>query len=318
LKLKGDKMIAGDYEKILKVISRNSNLDISELEERVEEKRKKLAGLISKEGAAQVIAAELGISFDEEKMKIEELSQNMRSVNMVGKVINISPIRTFVRNGKEGKVVNLTVADDTSNIRVVLWDMHHISLIEKDEIKNGTSVEINNGSMRNGEVHLGSFSEIKVSDELFDKVITERVAKEKSISNFNENENVSVRAFIVQTFPAKFFNVCPECSKKVDFEDNNFICKEHGKVAPEKRAILNLVVDDGTETIRVVAFHENIEKLGLPLEEERLSIEKQSLLGKERIFVGNVRNNSYFNNLELILNSSKEVDLDKLINELEK
>jgi len=311
-------MIAGDYEKILKVISRNSNLDISELEERVEEKRKKLAGLISKEGAAQVIAAELGISFDEEKMKIEELSQNMRSVNMVGKVINISPIRTFVRNGKEGKVVNLTVADDTSNIRVVLWDMHHISLIEKDEIKNGTSVEINNGSMRNGEVHLGSFSEIKVSDELFDKVITERVAKEKSISNFNENENVSVRAFIVQTFPAKFFNVCPECSKKVDFEDNNFICKEHGKVAPEKRAILNLVVDDGTETIRVVAFHENIEKLGLPLEEERLSIEKQSLLGKERIFVGNVRNNSYFNNLELILNSSKEVDLDKLINELEK
>ena len=50
-------MILGNYEKILNVLSKSSGLDIDELEKKVEDKRSKLAGLISKEGAAQVVAA---------------------------------------------------------------------------------------------------------------------------------------------------------------------------------------------------------------------------------------------------------------------
>ncbi|GAI11756.1 unnamed protein product, partial [marine sediment metagenome] len=79
-------MIQGNYEKILRVISTASGLSIDELERKVEEKRSKLAGLISKEGAAQVVAAELGISFDEQKLKIEELESGMKRVNTIGKI----------------------------------------------------------------------------------------------------------------------------------------------------------------------------------------------------------------------------------------
>lgn len=310
-------MIQGNYEKILKVISRNSDLGVSEIEQKVEAKRQKLAGLISKEGAAQVIAAELGISFDEEKLKIEELSQDMKKVNLIGKVINLSPVRSFEKNDRKGKVVNLLVADDTSNVRVVLWDIHHISLIEKNEIKEGSVIEISNGSMRSGEVHLGSFSELKTINKNLDNVVTEKVVNEKPISKFNVNENVASRAFVVQIFPARFFHVCPECKKKANSEGENFVCNEHGKIAPEKRAILNLVVDDGTETIRVVAFHENISKLGLPLKEEELSEKKQELLGKELVFIGNVRHNNYFDNAELIINDVKNINPDDLIQKLE-
>ena len=53
----------GNYERILKVIAKSSGLTESEIEGKVEAKRSKLAGLISREGAAQVVAAELGISF---------------------------------------------------------------------------------------------------------------------------------------------------------------------------------------------------------------------------------------------------------------
>ncbi|MCK4647856.1 DUF2240 family protein, partial [Candidatus Pacearchaeota archaeon] len=125
-----------NYERILEKISKSSGLEKEEIERRIEAKRAKLSGLISKEGAAQVIAAELGISFDNEKLKIEELLPGMRKVNVIGKVINLSPVRTFTtKKGDAGKVANVFLADDTSNIKVVLWDTNHISLIEKEEIK---------------------------------------------------------------------------------------------------------------------------------------------------------------------------------------
>ena len=310
-----------NYERILEKISKSAGVEKEEIERRVEAKRAKLSGLISKEGAAQVIAAELGISFDNEKLKIEELLPGMRKVNLTAKVINLSPVRTFTtKKGDEGKVVNLFVADDTSNIRVVLWDTNHISLVEKEEIKEGSVIEFVNGTMRDGELHLGSFSEVKPSSEVFNEVHTEKVVKEKPIANFNVSDNIGVRAFIVQMFDPRFFNVCPECGKKPATEGEDFVCAEHGKIMPEKRGILNLVIDDGTESIRGVLFHETIKGLGLTdLENpEKVAEEKVGLLGKEMVFSGNVRMNTYFNNPELIINEVQEVNLDELITKLEK
>ncbi len=309
-----------NYERILEKISKSAGMEKEEIENRVEAKRVKLSGLISKEGAAQVIAAELGISFDNEKLKIEELLPEMRKVNLTAKVINMSPVRTFTtKKGEEGKVVNLFVADDTSNIRIVLWDTNHISLVEKGEIKEGSIIEFINGSMRDGELHLGSFSEVKLSNEVFENVHEEKIIKEKPIANFNISDNIGVRAFIVQIFEPRFFHVCPECKKKATAEGEDFVCAEHGKVMPEKRAILNLVIDDGTESIRAVFFHETINGLGLTdLENpEKMVEQKQMMLGKEMVFSGNVRMNTYFNNPELIIDGVQEINLDELIGKLE-
>ncbi len=313
-------MIEGNYEKILEKISKISELEKGELDRRVEAKRAKLAGLISKEGAAQIVAAELGISFDNEKLKIDELLPGMRKINTVGKIIDLSPVRKFTtKKGDEGKVVNLLIADETSNIKIVLWDTNHIELIEKGEITKGKIVEIMNGSMRDSEIHLGSFSELKLSSEVLNDVKTERVVKEKNIFDFRVGESSSVRAFIVQVFEPRFFNVCPECKRKVVSEGDSFACAEHGKVAPEKRALINIVLDDGTESIRGVLFHESLPKIGITELDnpEKLIQQKQNLLGKEMIFLGDVRNNKFFNNTEFIINGTKEINFDELIGELE-
>ena len=312
-------MIQGNYEKILEKIAKSAGLEKEEIERRIEAKRAKLSGLISKEGAAQIIAAELGISFDNEKLKIDELLPGMRKVNVVGKVIGLFPVRTFMRKGEEGKVANLVIADETSNIKVVLWDTNHIELIEKGEIVEERAVEILNATMRDNEIHLGSFSELKLSDEVLENVKTEKIVKEKNIVDFRIGDSLSVRAFIVQAFEPRFFNVCPECKKKVNPEGDDFVCGEHGKVVSEKRALINIVLDDGTESIRTVLFHENLAGLGITeLEnQERLSNQKEDLLGKEMIFSGNVRNNKFFNNPEFIVDEVKEVNLDELIEKLE-
>lgn len=306
-----------NYERILKKISSSANIDKEEIERRIEAKRAKLSGLISKEGAAQIVAAELGINFDNEKLKINELLPGMRKVNLVGKIITISPVREFTRNGKEGKVVNLLIADETSNIKIVLWDLNHIQLIEKKEIGEGSVIEISNGSMRDNEVHLGSFSELKPTNIEITDVKTEKILREDNIGNFKISQNVKTRAFIVQIFEPKFFNVCPECRKKVSNEGEDFVCLTHGKIVCEKRALINLVIDDGTETIRSVVFHDNIKSLGINLDED-FSKHRTNLLGKEMFFSGNVRNNKLFNTPEFVIEGVEEVDMDKLIENLEK
>jgi len=304
----------GNYEKILEKISSISGIDSVEIERRVEAKRAKLSGLISKEGALQVIAAELGISFDEEKLKINELLPGMRKVNFTAKVIKIYSIRQYTtKSGDTGKVANLLVADDTSNIKLVLWDTNHISLLENGDVSEGSSVEILSGSMRDNEVHLGSFAEFKVSDEKFGEVVTERAIHEKTIDSFSPGQSVKTRAFIVQVFSPRFFEVNVETGKKVTEEELA------SRVPTEKRAVLNIIIDDGTENIRAVMFHEIVQKIGLNAfeDESLLEEQKQKLLGKEFYFVGNIKRNSYFNNYELGVNDVEEVDIDKLIETLE-
>jgi len=307
-----------NYEKLVEKISRSSGLDKEEIGRRVTMKQEKISGLISKEGAAQIIAAELGISLDSEKSKISELASGMKRVNVVGKVINLFPVRTFTRNGQESKVANLVMADETSNIKVVLWDMNHIELIETGKVAEGSVIEIINASVRGNEIHLGSFSELKLSDEILEDVKTEKIFKEKNIDDFEISDNVQTRAFIVQAFEPKFFNVCPDCKRKVINEGENFVCEEHEKVVPEKRALMNIVLDDGTETMRTVLFHEKLGDL-INIEGEEFSEEKkQEILGKEMVFSGSVRMNKFFNNLEFIVEDLKEINVDDLVLSLEK
>jgi replication factor A1 len=310
----------GNYERIIEKISKISGVEKEEIERRIEAKRAKLSGLISKEGAAQVVAAELGISFDNEKLKIEELLPGMRKVNLVAKVTGVSPVRSFkTKKGDEGKVVNLFVADDTSNIKVVLWDTNHIELIEKGKIGENVVIEIANGSMRDNELHLGSFSELKISSQIINDVKTGKIFREKNIFDLKNSDYAKVRGIIVQSFDPRFFYVCPDCRKKVIQENGSFVCAEHGNVAGEKRALFNMIVDDGTETIRAVAFHDTLPGMGLTNFEnpEALLQQRENLLGKELFFFGNVRSNKLYNTPEFIVEKVENVDLDLLIKELE-
>jgi replication factor A1 len=307
----------GNYQQLLELISQNSGISVEEIERKIEAKQAKLAGLISREGAAQVIAAELNISFDKHTIKLSHIVPGMRKINVIGKIVQMYPIREYNKNGRAGRVGSFILADDTSNMRVVLWDENHIDLIADGKLFSDCVVEIANAGVRNGELHLTSFSEINPSDKMIERVVLEKPMLQKLIYQFNPGEQVSTRGFIVQMFEPRFFEVCPECRKKVS-ELND--CSEHGKVLPERRALLNFVIDDGSDSIRAVLFADQIEKI-MSMDQlenaELFSQKKKNLLGKEMIFSGNVRRNAMFNNKEFIVNDIKEIDIDELIAELE-
>ncbi|MDD5192703.1 MAG: hypothetical protein PHH54_04270 [Candidatus Nanoarchaeia archaeon] len=309
--------MGGNYEQLVELISRTSGMSVGEIQRKIEAKQAKLSWLISKEGAAQVVAAELGVNLDKQVIKISQIVPGMKKINLIGKIITLFPIREYNKNGRSGRIGSFVLADDTSNIRVVLWDENHIDLIVKNQVRENMVVEINNAGIRNGELHLTNFSEIKNSNNVLNSIVMEKPVFNKKIAEFNMNDAVSTRAFIVNIFEPRFFEVCPACKKKVE----NMECQQHGKVVPERRALLNFVMDDGTDSIRAVMFSDNIGKL---IEKDELenpeifSLKKQELLGKELVVLGKVRKNKVFDNNEFIIEDVRAVDIDKLINELEK
>jgi hypothetical protein len=304
-----------NYDKLVSRISESAKVSVDEIERKVEAKRAKLSGLVSKEGAAQIVAAELGINFDQERLNLSELVHGMRRANVVGKILEIYPVREFNKNGREGKVCNLMIADESSNTRAVLWDAHHIVLIEQGKLNKGDVVEISNANVRNGEVHLGSFSDIKKSKEKLDNVIDKKVYLGKRIVDARPGESFKTRAVIVQVFEPRYFEVNAETGRKISEDE-----KAAGAKA-EKRALLNVVLDDGSETIRSVLFGEDIKKLGLSDEEifdlNAFGAKKDTLLGEEKVFSGNVRTNQMYNTIEMTIQDVVEVEVQELLKELE-
>jgi len=310
-------MITGNYDQIVQMISRSSGLSVEDINRKIEAKRAKLSGLISKEGAAQIVASELGINFEKEKMKISELLTGMKRINILGKIIKMNRVVEYNKNNRSGKIGSFLIADETGNIRVVLWDVNHIALIERGEITEGHVVEITGADVRNMEVHLSGFADIKKSQNAMDNVQTKLSVHQKNIADVKVNDNVSVRAFIVQIFGPTFFYVCPECSKKATETGE---CATHGKIVPKKRAILNFILDDGSATIRSVLFSDQIKKV--VSDEELESTEtfmkkRMELLGKEFIVEASARKNNFSESVELIVNEIAEPNIDKLIEELE-
>ncbi len=317
-KCKINRLCMDNYSQLVDRISLAAKLPREDIERKVEAKRAKLSGLVSKEGAAQIVAAELGINFDKERMKISELVQGMKKANVIGKILEVISIRSYNKNGREGKVANLMLADESNNIKTVFWDTNHIALLEQNKIKAGDVIEVSNAQVRNGELHLSSFSDIRLSKETIGNVVEKKQFMLTKIDKMQSGQSVRVRAVVVQVFEPRLFEVCPECGKRVIEEE----CKIHGKIVPKKRALLNVVLDDGTDSIRSVLFGDNIYQLGLSEEEvfniEKFMEKKNSILGEEKFFIGNVKTNSLYNTMEFNVEKVEEVNVSELMTELEK
>ena len=85
--------MVGNYEQLVELISQTSNIPIYEIQRKIEAKQAKLSWLISKEGAAQVVAAELGVNLDKQVIKISQIVPGMKKINLIGKIITLFPVR---------------------------------------------------------------------------------------------------------------------------------------------------------------------------------------------------------------------------------
>ena len=325
-------MIQARYIEFLKRIAKESSLEEKEIDRRVKQKQATLGGLVTLEGAALIVASELGVRFDKQKAKIAELMVGMRNMNVIGKIVKIFPLRRYTqRSGSEGKVASFLLADETASVRAVLWDTAHISLLEDEKLKQEDVIEIKNADVRGAdikELHLSGKSAIARSDERIENVKISFTLSSSKISDLVEGDRVSVRATIAQIFPLRFFPACPECRSRLAEDGEKFYCSKHGEVMPKFMPILSFYIDDGSANIRAVCFLDALVKLLDVSEEQILNLKaeagnetadlKDKLLGEEFFFEGRVRKNALFDRQEFIVNSASRIDVDRLIEELSK
>lgn len=316
-------------DELVNKISAASNTDKDEVMRLVEEKQIELSGLVSEEGAAYLVAKDLGVHLkrEAEKLNIENIIPGMQNVDVTGKVTRIFPVREFKTEKAEGRVANVVISDLTGSIKMSLWN-DEIEKLQGMEVGDVVNVR---GFVKEGlgqpEIRLGKRGFIVKSEDTqgYENVRHENRADRSTISEMRENMYRSVRAAILQIFESNvFYEICPQCRKRLKEEQDGFVCAEHGMIENiDFGIILSGIIDDGSGNIRGVFFGEAAEKLiGMSVKDAKKLFDRKKKteavtslvpLGKEFIFEGRVRRNNFFDRLEFVVNSVKSVDIKKEI-----
>lgn len=310
-------MITVPVEQLKERIVQEAKLSVQEVEARIGKKMEELSGLISEEGAAHIVANELGVQIfsGSSKVNVGSLRVGMRNVEAIGKVIRKYGVTEFQTARGAGKVGSFVLGDETGSIRVAMWNAQadNFSKFNEGDVVKIVSgyVKDNNGSP---ELHMNDRSSVAVNPEgvsVDAKVNTaERRAGalRKSIAELKENEeNAEILVTIVDVFEPRYFTVCEKCGKRAVESSGKYNCSVHGDVESALSYVVNAVGDDGSDTIRIVFWRNQAERLlGLNSDEilkfkdypEQFSDVKHRLLGEMVRLVGRVNKNTMFDRLE--------------------
>ncbi len=315
-------------QEVVDKISSQTGLDNITIQQKIEDKKIELSGLISSEGAAHLVARDLNVDILTRvmhKLDVKNIVPGMRNTEITARIFRVFPTREFERNGSKGRVANVVLWDPTGTIRMSLWN-DEIKIL--DGLKEGDVVKVVGYSKEDNrgdsELRLGNRGKIEKADVDFPPMI-EAPAEQKggNIGQLREGTTTNIRGALVQMFESDpFYEICPQCGIRVRANDNKFFCDEHQYVTPDYSMVLSGVIDDGTMSMRAVFFRDVAQKLlgvdvqtALSLARERMNrtapiTEKApKILGRELSFFGRVKRNQMFDRLEFIVSDINEINV---------
>jgi hypothetical protein len=324
-------MINMPYDDIIRKIKEKQDITDEVLNAKIKKKMDQLSGLISKEGAAYIVANDLGVKLvqTEGLVKLKDVVPGQRNVEIAGKVTRMFDLIEFNKNDRKGKVRTMILADETAQMKVTAW---HDQTALYETFKEGDIVKIKNGFVKSNqgqtETHLNNNSKITVNPpDIKIEGVSEFKKPEvlrKKINEITENDqNIEVFGTIVQVYDPRYFEQCPECRKKPNMSEGNFVCAQHGAITPMYGYVINIMLDDGTDTIRAVMFKEQMQQLFKKTDDELLTFRtsnegfdelKREILGEQIIVNGRIIKNEMFDRLEIRSNKvTRDVNPDKEI-----
>ncbi|MDR3223766.1 MAG: replication protein A [Methanobrevibacter sp.] len=140
--------------------------------------------------------------------KISKLEPGAK-IPVIGRIMAISNPKKFTsRKGKEGKLANIILSDDTGELKVVLWT-ESIKLLKN--IKEGDVVKIPDGEVKSGynsklELHLQPRSSIEVLDSNEYKTLPEYKEVITPIADIDPDEKVNIIGRIIRITSTRTFD----------------------------------------------------------------------------------------------------------------
>jgi hypothetical protein len=237
------------------VLQKKPDISAEDVRELIDEKKRKIgAGYLTDQGALFLVAADLGISFENNQStqtSIKDLYIGANDVNLSARVINIYPVRKYTRRDTNEEVQNrtLTIYDKDSSIKVRLWDQH-VSFPEEYDVKPGDLIKISHGYTKSGLdnkaiINLGSKAIIEKSSSSTNDdnlEIPSLDAISKTVDEIKEPvDNIIVTGVLSSN---------PRVSRYVNFRN------EQGKSLH-----IPLSNEEGTKTIRSIIWNINEDKI---------------------------------------------------------
>ncbi len=318
-----------EFDELVAKIIQASGLDREAVLARINSKVVELSGLVSKKGAAHIIASNFGIQLHNpvkgKVLNLKDVVSGLNNISVRGVVTRVFPVNEFESNGRKGRVGSLIINDGTGEARVVFWN-ETAEIISSGKINVNDFVKIHHLRTKKGnygmELHLTNRSRIELNPDEERPVVKSINSPGPAparylISDVQEGLNVEIKACLVYLSDRKlFYDACPECGKSV--RENK--CSVHGEVKPVKAMLVNAIFDDGTGTIRCVLFRKQAETLlGCSTEnavnlmnelgsESAVINTYKSILGEEFVLTGRIVRNTFNDNLELMVNSIVRAD----------
>ena len=277
--------------------------------------------------------------------KIEHLQNKKGVVSFQGIISSVDNLKRITsKTGEEISLLGFEVSDSSGYIRITLWREKAEEFSESLKIGKGIAlknamVKYSNFSGRN-EISLLDGSKLNFIDLDLDMAdikekeprIEERTSKFSGnytkISEIKSPGNYEIKGFIAKELNSiTIYEACSKCNKKID----TCTCEEKGN--PENRMIFNIIIDDGSGTIRATVIGDRAEELvgektnvilkikETPDFEGFLQKRSKDLLGKDIVIKGRVRFSDYSNSYEISAYKFQDVntneELEKVIKEIE-
>ena len=147
-------------------------------------------------------------AYEEEITSISNIKAESK-VNIIARIVKISTIRSYEKNGKEGKVASMELQDATGRITYNLWN-RNVELIEDLELEDGDTVKILAAQSRErtnmdgiSEISLTHWSDSRIVKGDFD--VPEIEQEFTPIGDLSEQTNVSIKGVVVRLQDIKTF-----------------------------------------------------------------------------------------------------------------
>lgn len=226
-------------------------------------------------------------------VKIGQLAEGMQEADAVARVLELGTRTEFEREGKKSQVASVVIGDESSTIRLVLWDSHANAF---ERLKVNDIVKVEGGYVRKGrdgasELHLGWMGRLLINPR------NANVAERKEILNvpllnigeLKVGEAAEIKAALKEILEAHDLKTCGDCGGEVG-EKLCLSCKSSNV---KRRSLLRARLSDASGEIEAIAFGRNamkfvgIRKIADDIEFATVAqLKKEELLGKEFYLMG--------------------------------
>ena len=202
---------------VKRILKEKPNLTREDVFRLIEEKRIEAKNLLNFEGAAFLVATELGVSLTGDtkisrRMRIGNLVSGLNDVTVYGRVLAINPLQKFKRsNGSQGVLRRILIGDETGTVEVYVWN-GKVKDLEEQEVKVNSIVKIEHAYSRLSvdgkvELHLGEKGRITLeSPDLAEVEIPEYEEFFGKISEMKSGlKDFNFKGVVISISPVKLF-----------------------------------------------------------------------------------------------------------------